>query len=169
MHLLGGPKKANLSFLVPWIYFLDASKLTVYPLQEVHRAKLFNRRFTSLTRRRWKNFLLELQTMFLILSPESHAVYRDLNNESSYITVYPVKWNKTLRMEWQRLDICNCLKMTSHLHSCRSHQKCFQTSDYSASLFSIAFQHVSVAGLGHTGCGADTIFTRIFFLFFQAQ
>lgn len=102
--------------------------------------------------------------MFLILSPEMHAVYRHLNNES-YITVYPVKWNKTLRMEWQRLDICSCLKMTSHLHSCRSHQKCFQTSDYSASLFSIAFQHVSVARPGHTGCGTDTIFT-LFFSFF---
>lgn len=41
--LLGGPQKAQLSFLVPWIYFLGASKLTfltVYPLYEVHRPKL---------------------------------------------------------------------------------------------------------------------------------
>lgn len=100
-----------------------------------------------------------------ILSPEIHAVYRHLNNESFYITVYPVKWNKTLRTEWQRLDIRNCLKMTSHLHGCRSHQKCFQTSDYSASLFSMAFQHVNVTRPGHTGCGTDTIFTHIFSLF----
>lgn len=100
--------------------------------------------------------------MFLILSPETHAVYRHLNNESFYITVYPVKWNKTLRTEWHRLDISSCLKMTSHLHSCRSHQKCFQNS---YSLFSIAFQHVSVARFDHTGCGTDTIFTNIFSLF----
>lgn len=92
-------------------------------------------------------------------------MYRHLNNESFYITVYPVKWNKTLRTEWQRLDIRNCLKMTSHLHGCRSHQKCFQTSDYSASLFSMAFQHVNVTRPGHTGCGTDTIFTHIFSLF----
>lgn len=92
-------------------------------------------------------------------------MYRHLNNESFCITAYPVKWNKTLRAEWQRLDICSCLKMTSHLHSCRRHQKCFQTSEYSASLFSIAFWHVSVARVGHTAV-EQIQYLQVFFSLF---